>query len=212
MSCKQALPISDHVFCFNCILDVPFTDHHELLRNELYLKFLGRVEITTASALFYFSKSGIIQKSIHELKYKSNQQIGFEYGKLFGKSILESEYELLPEVLIPVPIHYRKRVRRGYNQAQVFAKGISEITGIPINQKTLTKEDDSDSQTKMSRDSRFENVLNSFTLNNPEALESKHVMIVDDVCTTGATLEACATILSEIKGIKISFGIIAMAQ
>jgi len=210
-ACKYERPIKNDIFCLKCSLEIPFTDHHLIQKNELLTKFTGRVEILSANALFYFSKAGLIQRTIHALKYKNETYIGKHFGRLMGQRLIESN-STLADYIIPVPLHYKKKALRGYNQTMVIAKGMNEITGIPILENILTKVNHSESQTTKSRADRFQNVLDSFELKKNKNLEGKHILVVDDVFTTGATLEACAVKLQNYKNIKISVAVIAMAQ
>lgn len=211
--CEEKEPLKEDIFCLHCKMEVPYTDHFSIENNELKKKFVGRIKINRAIALLYFSKSGSIQGTLHQLKYRNKKYIGVNYGNEFGRKIqTKISKEYWPDVIIPVPLHKRKRAIRGYNQSSVFAQAINSKTNIPINEDILLKTTNTDSQTSKSRTERFENVLNSFEVKNPDQLINKHVMIVDDVCTTGATLEACCTKLQTIKGIVLSVGVIALAQ
>ncbi|MDA8692579.1 phosphoribosyltransferase family protein [Saprospiraceae bacterium] len=187
------------------------TDHFNIAENELKLKLLGRVDVEHAAALHYFIKKGKVQKLIHAFKYKNKPQVATLMGKTFAIEYLESPHFDTADVIIPIPTHFARLQQRGYNQSYLIAKGVSSITSIPINQKVLIKNKRIVSQTSKKRDERFINVLNSFSVKNSSSLEGKLVLIVDDVFTTGATIEAAITKLQAIKDIKIQVGFIAMA-
>jgi len=137
---------------------------------------------------------------------------GYELGKEYGKKIIASANFPIPDLIIPIPLHYKKQHKRGYNQSYEFGKGIAEVLDIPINEKYLTKVTSSNSQTKMNRLERLENVMNSFKLKNKEKLQGKHVLLVDDIITTGATIEAAAQILLKTQNLSLSLAIIGMAE
>jgi ComF family protein len=161
--------------------------------------------------MHYFIKKGKIQKLIHAFKYKNKPQVATLMGKLFAIEYMGSQHFNDADVIIPIPSHYARLQERGYNQSYLIAKGVSSVTSIPIEQRVLLKNKKIVSQTSKKRDERFLNVLNSFKLKNPKKLEDKLVLIVDDVFTTGATIEAAITKLKTIKNIRIQVGFIAMA-
>ncbi len=163
------------------------------------------------AALYNFIKGGSVQQAVHELKYLNRPDVALGFGRAYGHKLLASDMTL-PEVLVPVPLHYKRRQKRGYNQSEKFAQGISEITSIPIVTKVLVKDKELISQTEKNRTDRFENVLNSFALNNTSKLQGKRIMIVDDVLTTGATIEAACVVLSRIENVKLHIGLIALAD
>jgi ComF family protein len=175
------------------------------------LKLLGRVDIEHAAALHYFLKKGKVQKLVHAFKYKNKPQIATLLGKQFAYKYLESEIFVAADYIVPIPIHYARRQQRGYNQAYMIAKGIFEITSIPIENKVLIKNKKIVSQTIKNRSERFVNVLNTFSLKNANKFIGKRILIIDDVFTTGATIEAAITILKDIKDITIQVGFIAVA-
>ena len=175
------------------------------------VKLLGRVSVEHVAALHYFIKKGKIQKLVHAFKYKNKPQVAILMGRMLGLKYSESLLFSTADLIIPIPIHYARLQQRGYNQSYLIAKGVSEETGIPISQKVLIKNKGIVSQTNKKRDERFVNVLNTFDLKNSETLEGKSILIVDDVFTTGATIEAAITKLQNIKGIKIQVAFIAMA-
>jgi len=179
--------------------------------NEMLFRVAGRLELQWGAALYNFIKGGRIQQALHRLKYENRPEIGVHFGEQFGKKMEEAGCKL-PDYLIPIPLHYAKQQIRGYNQSERFARGISNVLNIPVNQNVLFKHKEIVSQTKKNREDRFPNVLDSFNLKNKEQLRGKTVMIVDDVMTTGATLEAAYTLLSDLPDITIQVGIIALAD
>ena len=189
------------------------SDNFEIEDNELRRRLLGRVEPTFAAAFYSFIKGGSVQQAVHRLKYENRPDIAVSFGQQYGESLMASPHYLKPEVLIPIPLHYAKREIRGYNQSLMFARGIADLLKVPIITDCLVKTKDLVSQTRKSREDRFINVLNSFEFRKKEKLRGKHVMIVDDVVTTGATFEAAVTILlNHLPRLKIQLAAIALAH
>lgn len=172
----------------------------------------GRIPIERATSFVYFTKQGIMQHLLHGLKYKNRQQTGTILGTLLAEELKNCGWLDTIDGIIPVPLHRRKALRRGYNQACRFAEGIANASGIPVWDKHIKRIRDTDSQTNKSRAERIENVAGVFEAVKPELLKHKHVLLTDDVLTTGATLESCARALLAIEGIKISIATIAVAN
>ena len=173
--------------------------------------FYGKVRLKAVTSCYFFSKAGKVQHLIHELKYKGNADAGLFLGQELGKSIKEATLFQGIDYLIPVPLHPKKEKKRGYNQSMVIARGIAEVTGIPIGDKFLLRSVNTATQTHKTKEERWQNVKDIFELRHPEQLEGKYVLLIDDVLTTGATLEACALILSVVPGITISCATVACA-
>ena len=159
---------------------------------------------------FYFSKGSLIQTLIHQLKYKGNKAIGLLLGAMMGNSLLNSS-RFQADVLIPLPLFPDKEFKRGYNQATVLCNGISSVMNIPVMKNNVVRKRHTDTQTRKHRDERWQNVEGSFEIMNPVSLEGKHILLVDDVVTTGATLEACAEEILNIADIKLSIATLAIA-
>ncbi len=212
ISCSDSVPIEDHVFCISCLFHIPYTDHFDNFDNDFIFHFIGRQNLEYAAALFQMQKGGRVHTMIAKLKYKRRQDIGFALGKIFGEFYKQSFFCDDCDYIIPVPLHSKKLKRRGYNQSEVFAKGIAEVLNCKVNTVCLQKTIRTDSQTSKNRNQRLENVFESFVLRNSELLENKHVLLVDDIITTGATLEACVMRLNQIPGIRISLGAIAITE
>lgn len=212
LACGQGLPAGKSVICVTCQYHLPKTKFHLENENPFAEHFWGRVNIESCGALYHFSKGGKTQQLIHNLKYKGKKEIGIQLGKLYGRQLKESAYFKEIDCIVPVPLHPRKEFKRGFNQSDQFAIGLSQSMEIPWYKKALKRTGETDTQTQKSRMERFENVSQAFDVRNPKLLTGKHVLIVDDVMTTGATLEACATKVLQLEEVKVSFATIAIAS
>lgn len=212
LACNYAAPPIDQWLCLSCKLKLPKTNFHLSKDNPFTERFWGKVKIEAGAAFYFFKKGGRTQALIHNLKYKQRSQIGVILGNIYGKELLKSPHFKDIEIIVPVPLHWKRLRKRGYNQSDVFAEGLSETMGIPWIKDGLCRNENSESQTKKSKISRLENVMRVFEIKNRKKLEGKHVLLVDDVLTSGATLEACATKILEVHGTKVSLVTIAVAM
>lgn len=210
-ACGNTLYKWEHLVCVRCRSFLPKTGYELNEDNPLARMFYGKVQLKAVTACFFFSKEGKVQHLIHELKYKGNADAGIFLGQELGKSIKEAPLFQDIDYLIPVPLHPKKEKQRGYNQSTMIARGVSEVTGIPINERFLVRRVNTATQTHKSKEERWQNVKDIFEVRHPEQLEGKHVLLIDDVLTTGATLEACAMKLSVVPGISISCATAACA-
>ena len=191
---------------------MPLTQYHLDTKNEAVKKFYGKIEIQHASAFLYFNKRGMVQELIHNLKYKGHEEIGFLLGNWYVEDLKELNLEIPFDVVIPVPLHKRKFRERGYNQVTTFGKALAEGLNITFDDAVLYRKKYSKTQSKKNLLGRSENIENIFDVNFSEENQNKHFLIVDDVLTTGATLEACSRALLKIPGAKISIVCMAMAN
>ena len=212
LSCRNNLPYGEQVLCLSCQHQLPRTDHHLVHDNAFIQKFWGRIPIQAGAACYYFDQKGKVQQLIHQLKYKNQPMIAHKIGQLYGRTLQESLFFKEIDSIIPVPLHPRKKHLRGYNQSERFAQGLSLTMKIPWNGNTLLRNQFTPTQTTKSREDRFSNVEKAFSLQTGEKLAGKHVLLVDDVLTTGATLEACALKLLSVKDLKVSLATIAIAN
>lgn len=212
VACQNALFRNEHTICTSCLFHLPKTEYHYEKDNPISRIFWGRTEIEIAASYCFFVKAGKVQHLIHQLKYKGKKEIGILIGEIYGKELLKSEYFQNVDVIIPVPLHPKKEKKRGYNQSEMFGIGLSSSMQIPLDKTTLIRTYASETQTKKSRFKRWENVKEIFDLQNADLLENKHILLIDDVITTGATIEACANMLRKIKNVKISIVSIAAAS
>ncbi len=208
-ACHNALLKHEEVLCTLCLFQLPKTGFHLLPDNPLCTMFWGRVPLAHVAACCFFRKGGRVQRLIHLLKYHGRQDIGHYMGRMYGQQLRLSGFYDHTEVIVPVPLHPKKKRKRGYNQSECIACGLAESLQIPIDCKTLIRTTASESQTRKSRYGRWENVKEIFAVSDLKALEHKHILLVDDVLTTGSTIEACAAELLKIKGVKISVATLA---
>ena len=210
-ACGNTLFKWEHIVCTRCKAFLPKTGYELNEDNPLARMFYGKVQLKAVTACFFFSKEGKVQHLIHELKYKGNADVGIFLGLELGRSIKNAPLFQGIEYLIPVPLHPKREKERGYNQSMIIARGISDVTGIPVGEKYLVRSVNTATQTHKSKEDRWKNVKDIFEVRHYEQLRGKYVLLVDDVLTTGATLEACALKLSSITGITISCATAACA-
>ena len=210
-ACGESLLKDEETVCLKCRYLLPKTGYELNPDNPLAQSFYGRVKFHAVTACFFFAKSGKVQHLIHELKYRGNKEAGVFLGQQLGETIKDAPLFQGIDYLIPVPLHPKRERQRGYNQSLMIAKGINEVTGIPIGDKYLIRAVNTATQTKKSAEERYKNVKDIFEVRFPEELEGKHVLLIDDVLTTGATLESCAHQLENISGIVVSAATAACA-
>ncbi|MBY0245790.1 MAG: ComF family protein [Sphingobacteriaceae bacterium] len=210
--CGTPLFHGEDLICTKCMHSLPFTDFHLHAENQVAKKFWGRVNCDAAMAMFYFKKGTKVQHLIHGLKYKNQTELGVKLGKMLGDRLSQSDKYSDIDYIIPVPLHPKKERKRGYNQSQFIAEGIALILEKEVNNFNLTREIATESQTKKAKYTRFENMQEVFSVVNPEQLANKHILLVDDVITTGATLEACALALLNSGVGKVSIAALATAE
>lgn len=211
-ACGDSLTNQENIVCLSCELKLPRTGFHMHDDNPISRVFWGRVKLEAASSFLFFNKGGHVQELIHALKYKGKKETGVYLGKLFGLDLKNSPVFKNIDLVIPVPLHPKKLHKRGFNQSDTIAKGIGQALDIEVDREHLIRLVNTDSQTKKTRYNRWENVKNVFGVTDEERLKSKHILLVDDVLTTGATLEACASTLLDVEKIKVSVATLAYAQ
>lgn len=210
--CKKHLTLNENTICLHCRHNLPLTNFSSLKDNLVEKVFYGRVPIENATALFYYFKKSSLQEIIHALKYKNQQKIGSIFGNWLGDELLESNRFKSIDFIIPVPLHKNKQKKRGYNQVTTFGQSLSEKLSVPFKEDILLRESYTATQTKKVRLDRWKNVQELFIVENLKSLENKHILIIDDIITTGATLEACCLAFKNVKNIKISIASIAYTK
>ena len=210
--CHTFLLTNETVICTNCRHHLPQTHHHLQTENEAFKKFYGRIPVIHVSAFLYFHKKGMVQELIHNLKYRGNQEIGTQLGHWYGEALKNNPAINSVDVIVPVPIHKKRRHNRGYNQVDTFAKALSNELNIPVENDVLIRKIHSKTQSKKNLLGRMEGIDQVFDVVFAEKEHNKHFLLLDDVLTTGATLEACSRAILKIPGAKISIVCMAMAH
>ena len=210
--CKTVLIANENVICTNCRHEIPLTQHHLNPENEAYKKFYGRIPVEQVSALLYFHKKGIVQELIHSLKYRGQEEIGFVLGEWYAEELKNHHLLQTVDAIIPVPLHPKKFRERGYNQVTEFGNALSKSLDIPVNTTILFRQVYSKTQSQKNRLGRTEGIDSVFDVAFSESDYNQHFLLIDDVITTGATLEVCAKALLKIPGAKISIVCMAMAD
>jgi ComF family protein len=212
LSCKEQLTENEVTICIKCRHDLPITNFSSEPTNLVEKTFYGRIPIEKATALFYFFKKGKVQQLMHELKYNKQQQVGTFVGNWLGSEMLESKRFDDIDYIIPVPLHKNKMKTRGYNQVTTFGESLSQKLMIPFNDTYLIKISSTRTQTKKLRLDRWKNVQELFVVQHEKNLINKHILLIDDIITTGATLEACCKAFGKIEGLKISIACMAYTK
>jgi ComF family protein len=200
------------VICTDCRHKIPLTNHHINTENEAFKKFYGRVPVAHTSAFLYYHKKGIVQELIHNLKYRGHQEIGEILGSWYAADLKEVEVLKTVDWVIPVPLHKRKHRERGYNQVTTFGKSLAKELNLIYDDTVLLRTSYSKTQSKKNRLARSEGIESAFDIAHSEQHHNKHFLLIDDVITTGATLEACSRALLKIPGAQISIVCIAIAE
>lgn len=207
--CGNYLVRNEKLICTDCFVSMPRTDYHLAADNAVAQLFWGRTNITKAAAFSFYTKGSRIRKIIHNLKYKGISELGHEMGRIYAVNLKQSGFFDDIDLIVPVPLHPSKQRKRGFNQCEFITSGISEVTGLSVDTKSLRRISVSDTQTKRSRYERWLNVEGIFEVAAPDIFRGKHVLLVDDVITTGSTIESCACELLKIEDVKVS--VIALA-
>ncbi len=212
LSCNHVLLDNEIYVCTNCRHDLPVTNYHLNDSDQVKKVFYGRVKLEKATALLRFQKKGIVQQLIHNLKYKGHQEIGTFLGAWLGDEIKNIDDYKNIDLVIPVPLHKRKLRKRGYNQVTFFSEEIAKSLNIEYIDSVLIKVSDTASQVNKSRLARWNSSNETFAIQNLNLIDNKHVLLVDDIITTGATIEACANQLLKAKNVKISVATMAIVE
>ncbi|MDD2284864.1 MAG: phosphoribosyltransferase family protein [Paludibacter sp.] len=209
--CNEILVRGESIICLKCLHEMPKTNYHLQTDNTVEKRFWGKVQVHRATSCFHFYKGSPFQKLLHELKYHGNKEVGRVIGKYAAIDLLDSPDFCSVDVIVPVPLHPKKYAKRGYNQSEWIAKGLSEVLNKPVDNSHLIRIRENATQTKKSIFERYQNTSGIFTLNDETVFRKKHVLLVDDVLTTGSTLEACMMALMETDYITISVFTLAIA-
>jgi ComF family protein len=202
--CSSDIISNEQVLCLHCLHNLPFTNFHLHDNNPIEKIFWGRIPVTHAASLFYFNKNSSLQHIVHQLKYKGNKELGLFIGRKMGEALKQTCRFNDIDALVPLPLYAARERKRGYNQAFILCKGMAEVLQLPILQHIVRRSSFSETQTHKNRIERWQNMKGRFELLQPEAIAGKHILLVDDVITTGATLEACGEQLLSAPGSRLS--------
>jgi len=209
--CRKPFVADENYFCLECFLKLPKTNYHLNPDNQASDRFAGKIPLAKAASYLYYNKGGIAPNLIAEIKYRDNRNLGEWMGALLSKEWFSSDFFQDIDYLVPVPLHPSKERKRGFNQAEMIALGIARVTGIPIDTKNVFRKEANTTQTKKGLFERWKNTKDLFEVKNLDFFKNKHVLIVDDVLTTGSTLEAVAQSILKAGGVKISLLSLAIA-
>jgi ComF family protein len=210
-ACHASLVAGEDLICTDCLYNLPYTNFHQQPDNIVAQQFWGKLPVKAAYALYFFNKGGKVQKMMHHFKYDGQQRIGNMLGAVAGKQLAKNDIFKTADHIIPVPLHKKRMKERGYNQSACFAHGLAEKLNAKVEVDNLIRVVPTKTQTHKSRFARFENMQEVFVVANSGRLENKHVLLVDDTVTTGATLEACGIELLKVPGLTLSIATMAYA-
>ncbi len=211
-ACGRNLYRNEKIICTNCLYHLPYTNFHRDPQNKMARQLWGRFPFEQAIAFVYFRKGNRVQNLMHQLKYNNRPEVGIRMGELYAWQLMRSDGWKKAELIIPIPLHPLKRKKRGYNQSEQISRGMSSVLNLPLSTQNLVRIENTETQTRKSRYARYENLKDAFMIKDASELVQKHIILVDDVMTTGATVEACSIELLKIEGLKVSICTIAYAE
>ncbi|MFN4123118.1 MAG: ComF family protein [Flavobacteriales bacterium] len=209
-SCGIALLDKENVICMQCVHELPKSEWHTQTDNPLTKLFWGRIPVFSAAAYYVFRQGGHVQRLLHQLKYRNMPEIGIKIGMLYGEDLADAPLFSTADYIVPVPLHKDKLKKRGYNQSACFGEGLVQVMRANLDTNLLIRTENTETQTRKSRYARWENVSDVFQVTDASRLYGKHILLVDDVITTGSTIEACAQTLLNSGVSKLSIASIAM--
>ena len=210
-ACGINLYKQENSVCTKCLYQLPRTNFHLDKDNEIARLFWGRVKLEAATSYYFYYKGSKFQNIIHQLKYNGQKHVGYYLGRLFGSDLKDTSFSEI-DIIHPVPLHYKKLKIRGYNQSEYIARGISVSIDRPVITDILYRAKAAETQTIKNRYDRWENIEGVFKTKNINRAENRHILLVDDVVTTGSTLEACASELLKINNTKVSVATLAFTK
>ena len=209
--CDRTLVVGEHIVCLRCMADVAPVGYSAMHDNPVERRLMGCINLVSASAMCDFVKDGVVQKIVHSMKYHGNADLCRMMGRQMGMDLLHSGRFDDVDVLIPIPLHWYRRMQRGYNQSKLLCDGIVEVFPRPINTTAVVRHRYTRRQSLQNRTGREGNVEGAFRLRRPNELKGCHMLLVDDVLTTGATVRACASVLENVEGLKVSVAVFSLA-
>lgn len=211
-ACVEARPARGGIFCIGCLTQLPETDFHKTEGNPFEMHFWGRVKIVAGAAFLFFVPDGRTQTLLHNIKYRHRSDFALTIGEFYGNQLKHAPRFQGIDLIVPVPLHWKKERERGFNQSAEFGRGLANAMDTVFLKNGLTRLRYTSTQTKKSRADRVANLKEAFAVTDENQLKGRHILIVDDVLTTGATLEACALVLKDIEGVQISLATIACGR
>lgn len=212
LACSRALAKGEEILCTACLIDLPKTNYHLRIENQIKNRLLGRLPLKHGWAFLKFRKSGVVQHLLHQLKYNNHPEVGVKLGQAYGFELLNQGFDKEFDLIVPVPLHPSRQRKRGYNQSAQFALGLSEALKVAWTDSISIRTRSSVTQTHKTKAERWDNVKDVFSIKEYDVVKDKRILLVDDVITTGATLEACGQHLVECGCKEISVACIAEAQ
>lgn len=211
-ACFDDKPVQNGIFCVSCLSELPETNYHLIEGNPFETHFWGRIPIQAGAAFLFFVPDGRTQTLLHNIKYRSRSDFARTIGEFYGSRLNHAPRFQGIDMIIPVPLHWKKEHKRGFNQSAEFGKGLAESMSVTFMKNGLTRSRFTETQTKKSRSERVSNLKDAFVVTDPDKIMGKHILLVDDVLTTGATLESCAMALLLAEGVKVSMATIACGR
>lgn len=210
--CESSLLSHEKSLCTKCLLDIPITGFHLQKFNPMEQLFAGKIQFEKATGYFFYERGNPYANILHDIKYRNQPQTGRHLAAVYAKELVSCNFFTDIDCIIPIPLHHKKLVKRGYNQSEYIAKGFADSLNVPVFTDVITAVKNHESQTSKGIYERWLNTQDIFMVQNTEIIENKHVLIVDDVVTTGATLLSAATAITHVPGIKISLAALGVAR
>lgn len=212
VACDSHLAASENIICFSCKHNLPYTKMEQLESNEMDIRMITKLPLEKAAALLFFVEKGLVREMLHRLKYQNRPEVGILMGELLAKQFQKADWFKNIDAIVPIPLHPKRQVKRGYNQSEIIAQGIANITDLPILNKAVKRTKNTSSQTDKSRSQRLDNVKDAFMVHQAKSLNNKHILLLDDVFTTGATLSTCGKTMLEQSSCTLSLATLAIAH
>lgn len=210
--CGSDVISNEQLLCLSCINRLPLTNFHLYAENPVQHIFRGRLPLVNATSYLYFTKDSLLQHLMHQFKYNNRKDIGAWFGKRIGEALTASTGFTMPDALLPIPLFAARERKRGYNQAHILCTGMAEVMGLPVLKDIVVRSVFTDTQTRKNRIERWQNMEGKFFLKDAAAIQGRHLLLVDDVITTGATLEACGQALLTANDVRLSVATMGIAS